>query len=160
MVHLARRFFGSVRRGGPPPEDERWVAGILTESEMALWRRMSDADRRHSVEVARRAKAELGPTAARPLLAAALLHDVGKVVAGLGTFGRVLATLDLMTGRRKGLTTRFRMYRRHPQLGAQLLEEAGSHPVTVTWAREHHLPPAAWTLPGPAARALKAADDD
>jgi hypothetical protein len=157
--HLARRFFGSLRRGGPSPEDERWVAGVLSDPERALWGRMSDADRRHAVQVARRAEQELGPAAAPPLLAAALLHDVGKVVAGLGTWGRVFATLNQAVGL-PSVSPRFREYRRHASLGAELLERAGSHPLAVTWAREHHLPPSAWTLPAHAARALKAADDD
>ena len=30
----------------------------------------------------------------------------------------------------------------------------------ITWAREHHMPPARWTLSADLANALKAADDD
>jgi hypothetical protein len=52
------------------------------------------------------------------------------------------------------------LYLRHPELGAEMLELAGSDPLTVTWAREHHLPRDRWTLPAPVADALKAADDD
>jgi hypothetical protein len=152
--HLAKRFATSLVPGGPPFEAEAWVAGVLSEAEVGLWRRMSGPDRRHAVGVARRVEAALGEQATPPVLAAALLHDVGKVRSGLGTFGRVAATLAPVR------SPRMEQYRRHPELGAELLELAGSDPLTVTWAREHHLPSGSWTLPTDLAAALKAADDD
>jgi hypothetical protein len=51
-------------------------------------------------------------------------------------------------------------YLRHDSLGAGLLEAAGSDHLTITWAREHHLPDDRWTVPRPLGAALKAADDD
>ena len=52
-------------------------------------------------------------------------------------------------------------YLRHPELGADLLELAGSDPLTVAWAREHHLPAERVDRRRPtSADALKAADDD
>ena len=109
--------------------------------------------------VARRAQAGLGGAATRPVLAAALLHDVGKVESGLGPLGRVVATLAQMSGRRR-LAPRVERYLSHDRLGGELLERSGSDPLTVAWAREHHLPPHRWTLPEATARALKHADDD
>lgn len=153
-AHLAKRFVTSLVPGGPSFENEAWVASVLSEAEAGLWRRMSGADRRHAVGVARRVERSLGEGATPAVLAAALLHDVGKVESGLGTFGRVVATV---VGPR---TERFRRYRSHPEVGAALLELAQADPLTVTWAREHHLPPARWTLPPEVAAALKAADDD
>ena len=111
----------------------------------------------------------LGHEATRPVLAAALLHDVGKVESGLGTYGRVVATLsakvagpDMATrwGRQRGFVRRVGLYLQHDRLGRDLLALAGSDPLTVAWAREHHLPPADWTLPARVATALKDADDD
>ena len=55
-----------------------------------------------------------GPTATRAEMAGALLHDVGKIEAGLGTFGRVAATV---VGPR---TRRFRLYHDHEAIGAGL----------------------------------------
>jgi hypothetical protein len=168
--HLARRFFGSLRPGGPSKSDEAWVVGVLGSGELELWRRMSGADRRHAVGVARRVSSALGADGATaPVLAAALLHDVGKVASGLGTYGRVVATVaGGAAGRssaqawseRGGFTRRVGLYLRHPELGADMLVIAGSDPLTVTWAREHHLPPDGWTLQADVASALKAADDD
>ena len=44
--------------------------------------------------------------------------------------------------------------------GDDLLGLAGSAPLTVAWAAEHHLPPEEWTVPIAIGQALKAADDD
>ena len=164
LRHLAKRFFGSLwPPGGPPAEDEAWAVRWLGDGERALWARMSTPDRRHAIVVARRVLAEL-PAAERPVVAAALLHDVGKVDAGLGTFGRVAATLAAPAVRRSSRSGtsdgRLARYLRHDAIGASLLAAAGADPLTVIWAREHHLPPARWTLPTPIAAALKAADDD
>ena len=52
------------------------------------------------------------------------------------------------------------LYLLHPELGADLLSVAGSDPLTVAWAREHHLPPAEWTIDREVAEALNEADDD
>jgi hypothetical protein len=167
--HLVRRFFGSLRPGGPPASEDTWAQSQLLEREQALWRSMSGADRRHAVAVAHRVERALGHEATRPVLAAALLHDVGKVTSGLGTYGRVVATLsakvagaDMATAwrRQRGFARRVGLYLHHDRLGADLLELAGSDPLTVAWAREHHQPEAAWTLPRSLGEALKAADDD
>lgn len=140
--HLARRFAGSLSRRAPSPEDESWAAGHLTAGERALWGRMSDADRRHSLQVARRFAARR-PGATRAELAGALLHDCGKVEAQLGTFGRVAATV---IGPR---TERFRAYHDHEVIGADLARTAGSEAATVALIEGH----------GPAIADLLAADD-
>jgi len=96
-------------------------------------------------------------------MAAALLHDVGKLASGLGTFGRVVATLIRARPGwedRRGWRRRVALYRDHPRLGADLLALAGSDALTVDWAAQHHLPPDRWTVPAPLAHALKAADND
>jgi len=157
-LHLARRFVGSLRPGGPAPADEAWARAQLVPGEQAVWDRMSGADRRHAAGVARQVAADLA--APRPVVAAALLHDCGKVVSGLGTFARVVATLVAAAVGRDRPTGRIGQYLRHPELGAELLRRAGSDPLTVAWAAEHHLPPDRWTLPPEVAFALKAADDD
>jgi hypothetical protein len=105
LRHLAGRFFGALLPVGPRAEDERWARAHLLPGEQALWRRMSRPDRRHAVGVARRTVEEVdrdgGPAGAgRSVIAAALLHDVGKVEAGLGTWARAGVTLAAMaTGR-------------------------------------------------------------
>ncbi len=102
--HLAGRFFGALSPAGPPDDDEAWALSSLLEGEQALWARMSGPDRRHAVGVARDTVQLLQPaTPPRDVVAAALLHDVGKVESGLGTFARVGVTLAAMTAGRSRL---------------------------------------------------------
>ena len=148
-----------------------WAVSWLSEGERSLWWRLSGPDRRHAVAVARRVSAALGhPDPGRltidqwqSIMAAALLHDIGKVEAGLGTCSRALTTAAAVVAGRDRLARgsgRVGRYLRHDTLGAALLESAGSDPLTVAWAREHHLSPARWTVPQSIGSALKAADDD
>jgi hypothetical protein len=169
FAHLARRFFGSLRPGGPSSRDEAWVREQLLPGEVELWQKMSNPDRRHAVGVAREVVRSLGHEASRPVVAAALLHDVGKTVSGLRTYGRVMATLAGMAAGRSaatqwthadGFTRKVGLYLLHPKLGGDLLAMAGSDPLTEAWAREHHLPADDWTIDHHLADALKSADDD
>jgi hypothetical protein len=82
------------------------------------------------------------PTATRAEIAGALLHDVGKIECGLGTFGRVVATI---VGPR---TRAFAAYHDHEAIGAELARRAGSDPSTVDLIAQR----------GPAFRALDASD--
>jgi hypothetical protein len=144
------------------PADEAWVASVLLPGELALWRQLSAPDRRHAAGVARTVAARL-PGSGRPVLAAALLHDIGKLDSGLGTFARVPATLiGAVAGRSRASHWRGRVgaYLDHPARGAARLRAAGSDPLTCAWAAEHHLPPSRWSVPRDAGAALAAADDD
>jgi len=124
---------------------------------------MSGPDRRHAVGVARRVSVALPATDPaldrRAVLAAALLHDAGKVESGLGTLARVPATLIGLAARSRA-RGRVAVYLDHPARGARLLRDAGSAPLTAAWAAEHHLPPARWTVAPTLGAVLAAADDD
>lgn len=81
------------------------------------------------------------------LRAAALLHDVGKLGCGLGTAGRVAATVaSWLVGHgtvagwssRGGWRARAACFADHQRIGAQLLREAGARPLAVAWAGTHH----------------------
>lgn len=105
-------------------------------------------------------------------MAAALLHDVGKVESGLGTFSRVgvtLAAIAVGRGRLVGSSAsapaasvrgKLRLYLTHDQVGAELLRRAGSDEFTVAWAGEHHIPPERWHVDRRLGHALKTADGD
>jgi HD-like signal output (HDOD) protein len=155
---LARRFLGSLWPAGPGDQDEAWARSCLTPGEQSLWAQMSGPDRRHAVAVARRVAAN--DHASVP---AALLHDIGKVASRLGPVRRAGVTaLAVAAGRERVARGRGRMarYLRHDSIGAELLQGVGSDGLTVSWAREHHLPPDRWTVPTAVGAALKAADDD
>jgi hypothetical protein len=124
FVHLARRFFASFSRTPPSAEDEAWARSQLLPLERALWVRQAVEDRRHCIGVARRFVAAR-PDAPRAAVAGALLHDIGKVDAKVGTFGRAAARLV------GGRTKRMRSYLDHERIGAEWLAEGGSDPLTV-----------------------------
>ena len=158
IAHLARRFVRSLSSAPPQAGDEAWAEGFLLPGEVEVWRRMSNPDRRHAVEVSRRFEAAV-PDAGRPTMAAALLHDCGKIDSGLGTYHRVAATIWIAlvgrerAGRARGGSGRVARYARHEPIGADLLVQAGSAPLTIALVgRQPDAPPA--TL-----AALAAADD-
>jgi hypothetical protein len=174
--HLAVRFYGALSPAGPAPADDAWAKASLLDGEQALWKRMSGPDRRHAIGVARDTIQLLDPDEpSREVIAAALLHDVGKVESSFGTFSRVGVTLAAMavgrtrllhwaekptTSRRPALRARVGLYLTHDHLGAGLLQQAGSQKLTVSWAVEHHLAPERWTVDARTGAALKAADGD
>ncbi len=172
--HLASRFAESLWPAGPDVAGESWARRWLSAEEQEIWVRMSGPDRRHAVAVAHRAAGALGDAdgagVPRAAIVAALLHDSGKVESGFGTFARVAATVVAVGYARekvaswadgtKGLRKRFGLYVTHDQIGARMLEEAGSDPLVVAWAGEHHLPPDRWSVAPAVGRVLKDADDD
>lgn len=150
--HLSLRWWLAVTAGPPTAAEEVWARDHLSATERSLWDQMSPADRRHAVMVAERFLT-LAPEAGRAEVAAALLHDVGKIDAGLGTWARVLATV--WSPRRIpaiGPLAEFRqrviVYRDHELRGVEMAERAGSDPATLACMRGE----------GPLGRYLYAAD--
>ncbi|HKY15164.1 MAG TPA: HD domain-containing protein [Microthrixaceae bacterium] len=173
-LHWAGRFGRSLRPGAPSAASQAWARGWLTDPEQVLFLLMSHPDQHHSIGVARQVEAALDETGTelddeqrRAVVAAALLHDVGKTMAGLRTSGRVVATLSGAVGGKdlaehwqdtSGFTRKVGLYLRYPTLGAEMLEVAGSHPWVIAWAAEHHEPEEAWTVPVEVGRVLADAD--
>ena len=142
-MHLVRRWWSSLSRRPPKTDDVAWVRNQFLAGEFELWNRMSRADRRHSIVVARRFT-RARPDAVRDEISAALLHDIGKIDTSLGTFERVLATI---VGPR---TDRWRRYHDHELIGPELCRAAGSSALTL----------AILTDPDhPVARLIRIADD-
>ncbi len=171
FAHLAERFVGSLWPAGPGRGGDAWAELWLSPNERDMWRRLPGADRRHAVGVARDVVAALPRGTLRTeIVAAALLHDAGKVQARLGTFGRVAATVAAIgwgrervgdwAGRASGWRARAGRYVTHDRLGAAMLADAGSAEFVVAWAGEHHLPVERWTVDPSVGEILKAADGD
>jgi hypothetical protein len=126
-IHLIKRAFGSFSQSPPNPIEIAKAQDVLNQAEFKTWTEMQNRDQRHCVAVLDRFD-ELAPTALQTERAAALLHDVGKNVSGLGFIARVMATLVGPRGKR------FAEYHNHETLGAELLI-AISDPRTVDLVR-------------------------
>jgi hypothetical protein len=132
-------------------EVRRWLAGPA----FALFLTMSQADQQHSLRVCRGLQAR-GCTE-HDLLAAALLHDVGKaggrvpfwtrpaIVLGKQLAPRLLSRLtvppDALAQRPIARWRRSLSYAWwHAEIGAQLAEAAGLSERAVLYIRTHHQP--------------------
>jgi hypothetical protein len=160
LRHLTRRFFGALRPGPPPAQDEAWAAEVLAPEELLLFRRLPNHDRRHALQVAHRAQAALTPSDDESRwLAAAMLHDVGKYDAGLSVVGRTLATVAAAgpSGPRRmerwstarGWRHRIALYAHHGELGADQIRRAGGREEAAVWSEAHHHPQTWGRLPIP-----------
>ena len=120
LVHLVKRFVSSWSSKDVTEDELNMVRSTLTASEFDLWNQFSNADRRHSVEVAQRF-AVLLPEVSREHRAGVLMHDIGKIQSNLSTLMRVCATV---VGPR---TKRFTQYHQHEEIGITMLRHAGSN---------------------------------
>ena len=125
ISHLAKRFVLSLVPSQVQEIERQWVHSVLTPGEFDLWNKMMAQDRQHSVLVGRRF-VKYQPTDTQSEIAGALLHEVGKSAAHLGTLARVVATL---VGPR---TSRFRQYHDHEAIGAAMLRSIGSNDLTIS----------------------------
>ena len=172
-LHLVRRFFRALWPGRPRSTDVAWVESVLEPAELDLWRELPNHDRRYSIRMARLVQAGLVGTeyaGEERWLAVALLHDVGKLDAGLGVAGRSLATvLGALAGRARverwthatGFRLRTATYLHHDERGAVRIRAAGGRDEAARWALAHHHRdrwPASG-VPEAVAEALAAADD-
>ena len=161
IPHLAQRTLWSLRSPEPDTDAETWLLSLLTPAESLLYRSMAVTDRAHAVSCAQAVR-HLGDDVA----VASAMHDVGKTPAGLGTPGRVLASLVAIVmydqartwADATGLRGRIGRYLHHCEVGAQALTNAGSSPLAIAWALEHHLPADQQTIDPALAAALAAAD--
>ncbi len=155
--HYLRRFFTSLSRRPPTAADEQWARARLTPAQCELLARLDDRDRRHLIASAREVAEHSGEDSV--WVVAALLHDVGKHAARLGTTGRVAATLvSGLLGRarvqgwagRPGLTGRLGRYELHGEIGADEIRRAGGPEEAAWWSELHHAPDRAASGPIPA----------
>jgi hypothetical protein len=156
-VAPAYRVGQFLRHLAPRRLDEgewREVGQVLRQGELALFSRFGPADQRHSLEVMRSLRA--GRPGDPDLLAAALLHDVGKTRIRLGVLERSLAVLiggiapglarRWGRGQPAGLRKAFAARAQHADWGATMAQAAGSTARVVRLIQHHqdsHQPPLA-----------------
>lgn len=133
LLHLARRFFGWWRAGRPGPATQSWIAERLEPAQARLFWEQAAQDQAHAAAAAAYV-AQRQPDRA-DLIAAALLHDVGKAVSRLGPFRRSLATA--LRWARVPMTRRMSAYLDHGPIGADMLERSGAAEMAILFARWH-----------------------
>ena len=111
-----------------------------------LFQRMTPGEQAHSYRVLTALKAR-GATD-REVLAAALLHDVGKILAPLNVVERTAVVLTRKFAPRwarewggaNGRRRAFVVAERHAEWGTELAERAGASPRLVSLIRRHQIP--------------------
>jgi len=153
MTHTAYRAsqFVQALLAQPAAADARLAADHLPPALQPLYHSMNRAEQSHALAVLR-ALLRQGQTDP-DLLAAALLHDVGKTRSPLRLLDRVLVVLAQRlapaaaqvwsTGAPRGWRRPFVVAAQHADWGGGILEQAGASPRLVDLVRRHHmsLPP-------------------
>ena len=151
--HLVRRFVWTIRAKPLSPREQAEADGLLREVERPLFWGQPFVDQRHGLQGARRVLA--AQPGARSVARAALLHDVGKRHAGLGTMRRSLASGFRLFGLRPPW---WRSYYDHGRIGSRELAELAAEELVIEWARVHADGPRPSTITAEEWAALKAAD--
>jgi putative nucleotidyltransferase with HDIG domain len=173
-IYRVQQFVRAARAWVQAEEvDEAWLKGYLAPAAVDLFRAMPRYDQQHALNVVRTLQ-EHGHTEP-DLLAAALLHDVGKSVSqvtSLHLWHRVAWVLirafapgllaKIGQDRPGSWRQPFFVQQHHAVLGAEMAQQAGCSPVTVELIRRHEDAPAATGDAGqsgdPLLAALLAAD--
>lgn len=134
LGHLTRRFF-DVLSARPLTVDEETLVSLWLDGDLQrVFFEQQRADQRHAYEAA---LSVTTVSADEPeVLAAALLHDVGKRHSRLGVIGRTIASLLILAG--LPLNERMKSYRDHGIIAAAELAELGAPPLAVDYALHHH----------------------
>ncbi len=169
LAYRTRQFWNALSGHRKRVETEALLPH-LSPPQIVLFRRMQPSEQAHAFHVLERLKSA-GQTDP-DLLAAALLHDAGKILYPLSLLDRVVIVLGKRFFRRsagrwsQGSPSRLRrpfvVAVNHPGWGADLAEQAGASSRTVDLIRRHQDSPS----PNPGApterllAALQAADDE
>jgi putative nucleotidyltransferase with HDIG domain len=168
--YRVRQFWKTIRAKEPPDEALALARDVLTPKQMGLFQIMHPADKAHALEVLRklRSRGETNPD----LLAAALLHDIGKIRYPMSAWDRAIVVLGQAffpsrakawgKGRARGWRRPFVSAQQHAYWGARMAAESGVSSLTVHLIWRHHEPYS--TIPETPEdlllRTLQAADDD
>jgi exopolyphosphatase/pppGpp-phosphohydrolase len=149
-LYRVRQFYLALR-GATDPRDLERARSVLTPAQVALFSGMQSSEQAHAVSVYHQLVAQ-GETSS-DLLAAALLHDVGKSLSPLRLWERVLIVLaraflpaqsrrwgNLPGQEIRGWRRAFVVAEQHPTWGATLAAEGGASPRLVALIRQHQEP--------------------
>lgn len=145
VLYRAQQFWRAVRTPPLSQTEKGRVRAFLGDRAFALYQTMPHGDQRHALVIFDALVAQ--EDRARPLLEAALLHDVAKRNLGLGYRTGVILLNKFSPGalakvaRPNPNDWRYPFYvsLHHPALGAQLAAQAGITEPTLTLMRAHQI---------------------
>lgn len=142
-LYRVRQFFGALRAAPLTNAEIERVRAVLNEDALALYQSMPLGDQRHGLKIFDALRAQ-SPDA-RPLLQAALLHDVAKREVGL--VPRSIAILlrkfsprmlpCIASANPHSWRYPLHLSLRHPAIGAELAQRAGIEQNAVKLIRAH-----------------------
>ena len=147
MIYRVQQLWWALQSKPLTPAERAEVAHHLTHLELQLFERFSWSDQAHALRVLRLLQTEGHDDP--DLLAAALLHDIGKTELSISVVDRCVVVLGsrLWPNRAKkwGETAQppyrwrkpFVLKMRHAEWGAQLAEKVGSSPLAIQLIRRH-----------------------
>lgn len=147
VAYRASQFWKAVFRPESHIKNEALLPH-LSPAQLLLFRRMQPSEQAHAFMVFNQLKQARHTD--QDLLAAALLHDVGKILSPLSIFDRVITVLARhflpKASRRwgealpRGWRRPFVVALQHSEWGADLAEQAGASDMTVRLIRRHQDP--------------------
>lgn len=153
--YRAGQFFKALHTH-PSASQLEQAKTVLKPALLALFLQMQPAEQAHSLAVYEQLIANGEKNS--DLLAAALLHDVGKIRAPLRIWERVIIVIAYYLlpdriaawgkGRPVGWKRTFVVAEQHPAWGAEMAAKAGAPPMTVEIIRRHHQPVRSLSAPG------------
>ena len=145
LTYRSRQFWNALLSPGKRVPSEALLPH-LGSAQIVLFRRMQPSEQVHSYQIFKRLQAAGQVTP--DLLAAALLHDVGKIMVPLSIFDRVAIVLGKRLFRRAaqrwgegtphGWRLPFVVAEHHAAWGADLARQAGASVLTEELIRRHH----------------------
>ena len=144
LTYRSRQFWNALLSPSKRVTSEALLPH-LTSTQIVLFRRMQPAEQLHAYHLFKRL--ETSGQTVPDLLAAALLHDVGKILIPLSIFDRIVivlgghffrkAALHWSEGTPRGWRRPFVVAEHHAGWGADLASQAGATPLTVELIRRH-----------------------
>ena len=169
LAYRSRQFWNALSSPSKRITNESLLSH-LTPTQLMLFRRMQPSEQAHAYQIFKHL--ETAGHVNSDLLAAALLHDVGKILYPLSIFDRIIIVVGKRSlrgtvrrwaaGTPHGLRRPFVVAEKHAEWGADLASQAGANPRTVELIRHHHdlLLPDAGSDTQRLLAALHAADDE
>jgi len=169
ILYRTQQFWNALR-SVPDPDQLADAQRFLSPAQMTIFRQMQANEQAHSLRLFRRLR-EQGETHI-DLLAAALLHDIGKSRFPLRLWERVVIVLAEslfpeqveIWGKSapRGWRRPFVIARQHPAWGAEMAAKAGASPLVVSLIQRHQapIPPQPKTLEDQLLHRLQLADNE